>query len=67
MRESGRHPHHSLVLFRQLDGRPLTKMGRPNPDIDRNIEQGSFCASHQLSLRVGFLIVQAPQHASRGA
>jgi len=38
-----------------------------DPDVDGHVEQGAFCASHELPLCVGLLIVQAAQDAARRA
>src|SRR5690349_4208158 len=62
MRESGRQPKKTLVLFREFDANPLAKRRRGAPEINAYVKHPAPHNTDQLSLRLTDLIVQTAKN-----
>src|SRR5437899_7103203 len=67
VRETFGYPEMALVCRTQHRCRPAPEGRRAVTDIDRNIVNLTFEHADELALRIGPLIMQAAQHAMRGA
>src|SRR5437899_10842617 len=67
VRETFGYPEMALVRRTQHRCRPAREGRRAVTDIDRNIVNLTFEHADELALRIGPLIMQAAQHAMRGA
>ena len=57
------HPQHFFILGGQFHAHPLAERGRTATNIHRHIEYRARHYTHQLTLRLLNLIMQAAQHA----
>ena len=66
MRKAARDPELSDVLLAELDGNVLAESRTAPPRVYRNIAYTAMEHRNQLSLRMGVLKMQPPQHTAAG-